>query len=363
MSGEVRNIFKVASIYMTTIIGAGFASGQEIVQFFSNYSKGGFYGVIFAGFLFAAIGYLVLDRVYKERIRNYEEFLYPAVGYFWGRIMEIAVSLFMISVFCIMIAGSANILKDKFYIPYSMGIIIMSIICTAAILTDIRGIISMSTFVSPILILGIIIIGIYIIVCRDTSVFSLNIGFKGMTNNWFFSALIYVGYNSIIAVVVLCSLLPYLKTRRTGIVGGITGGVLLCAAAFIINYAIYLFYPGAALNELPVLSIVKRYGKTLNVFYSFVLWLAMFSSAVTSGYCFADRVRSKIKINLKVIALATCAIALPLSSIGFSKLIATIYPLFGYLGLFMVFLILLQALTSITVPVQIKNKYKTLRNK
>jgi len=32
LSEELKNIFKIASIYMATIVGAGFASSQEIVQ-------------------------------------------------------------------------------------------------------------------------------------------------------------------------------------------------------------------------------------------------------------------------------------------------------------------------------------------
>ena len=38
MPGEARNIFKVACIYATSVIGAGFASGHEIMQFFSVYN-------------------------------------------------------------------------------------------------------------------------------------------------------------------------------------------------------------------------------------------------------------------------------------------------------------------------------------
>jgi len=48
LSQDVKNILKVASIYMATVIGAGFASGQEIMQFFSSYYEGGFYGIVLA---------------------------------------------------------------------------------------------------------------------------------------------------------------------------------------------------------------------------------------------------------------------------------------------------------------------------
>lgn len=339
---EIKNIVKVASIYIATIIGAGFASGQEIMQFFSSYYKGGFYGIILAGLLFSLIGVIVLNRVYKERIRNYDEFLFPMVGWFIGWIMEIVVTLFMLSVFCIMIAGGGNIFVEKFDIPFNYGVVIMSAICMIFILTDIKGVVTISTFVTPVLIGGVLAVGLYIILSKDISVFSLSGYSNIITNNWFFSSLLYVSYNSIISVVVMCSLLPYLKTKRVCAAGGILGGIMLCLVAFILNSAVSLFYPGILSNEIPVLSIVKKYNGIVSNLYTIVLWLAMLVSAVTAGYCFIDRVNSKTHINIKLLTAGVCAIIIPLSSLGFSNLIVSVYPVFGYLGLFMLFAILFQ---------------------
>jgi len=331
---------------MTTIIGAGFASGQEILQFFSTYYEGGFYGIILAGILFSIIGYIVLDRVYTQRIRNYDEFLFPTLGWFMGWVMEIAVAIFMLCLLCIMVAGSGNIMLEKLGIPFNYGILMMAAICMIVILTGIKGIVAISTVVTPVLITGIIAVGLYVIIYKDTSVFNAMAGFNRLTNNWVFSSLIYVSYNSILSVVIMCSMLPYLKTRRIGIIGGIMGGVLLCFIAFILNSAIFMFYPDVLASELPMLNIIEKYSGILGNIYSFILWLAMFISAVTSGYCFTDRVSSKMRVNRKLLTVVICALAIPLASYGFSGLIAAIYPLFGYIGMFMVFAILIEGLRA-----------------
>ncbi len=340
--GEARNIIKVASIYLATIIGAGFASGQEIVQFFSTYYEGGFYGILLAGLLFSIIGYTVLDRVYRERIRNYDEFLFPSVGWFMGWVMEIIVAVFVLSLFCIMIAGSAGILSEKFNLPMNASAMFMALLCMVLILTGIKGVVTLSTIISPVLIAGIVSMGFYIIIFKDTSVFSMNLNISGITNNWFFSSLLYVSYNSILSVVVMCSLLPYLKTRKVGICGGILGGLLLCFIAFLLNSAIFMFYPNALSRELPVLSIVGQYSSLVTHIYTIVIWLAMLVSAVTSGYSFVERLSTKLPMNIKLITVLACTLAVPMSSFGFSNLIATLYPIFGYAGMFMVFVILIQ---------------------
>ena len=69
----------------------------------------------------------------------------------------------------------------------------------------------------------------------------------------------------------------------------------------------------------------------------------MFVSALTAGLVL--RISSKVNISKKIIILVICALSIPLSSVGFSGLIATIYPVFGYMGMFMVFIILIQFFT------------------
>ncbi len=345
MLGEFKNIFKVASIYMATIIGAGFASGQEIMQFFSSYYKGGFYGIILAGVLFSIIGYAVLDKVYSERIRNYEEFLFPTVGWFLGWVMEILVTLFMISVFCIMIAGAGGIVSDKLNISNQVAVLIVALLCAMVFFTEIKGIINISSIVTPILIIGILGFGLYIIFSKEMAVFSLSGSASKITDNWFFSSLLYVSYNSITSVVVMCSLLPHLKSRKSAVLGGAFGGLMLCLMAIVINFAIYLFYPNIATEDLPVMGMVDKYSAFLGGVYTVILLLAMFVSALTAGFGFVERISSKVKISKKIIILVICALSIPLSSVGFSGLIATIYPVFGYMGMFMVFMILIQFFT------------------
>ena len=341
MFEEAKNIFKVASIYIATIVGAGFASGREIVQFFTSYYRGGFYGILLTGVLFAFIGYTVLNKVYLERIQNYEEFLFPTVGWVLGWVMEIIVTLFMASVFCIMVSGVASIIADKINISFYYAILLVAFICMIFFLIGVKGIVSLSTIVTPILIIGILTIGIYIILSRDASVFNISGRFKSMTHNWVLSSFLYTSYNSIISVVVMCSLLPYLKTKKIATLGGILGGAILSIIAIVLNYVLYIFYPYVMSTEFPVIGVVDMCSRIMGSIYRIVLLLAMFICAITAGYGFIERVRGKIKLNKKILIPIICCLTMPLSSVGFSSLVANIYPVFGYAGMFMVFVILI----------------------
>lgn len=344
MPGEARNIFRVACIYATSVIGAGFASGHEIMQFFSVYNTGGFFGIILAGILFSAAGSIMLGKVYSDRIRNYEEFIFPVFGWRLGWVVEIAVTAFMLFIFCIMMAGSGRVISDRLGIQFRYSSLLMGIICMVFILANIRGLAVLSSVITPVLILGITLAGVYIIVYRDTETFIISGYLDRLTRNWFVSSLLYVSYNSIPAFVIICSLLPYLKTRRTATLGGILGGALLSLSTLIINIVIRLFMPGIIKNELPFLEILKKFSGAAGNIYSVVLWVAMLVSAVTSGLCFVGRVEAMLKADRRVVTLILCAVAMPLSTLGFSNLISSIYPVFGYLGLFMIIAVLIQGM-------------------
>ena len=343
IKGELSNILKVAFLYMATIIGAGFASGQEIIQFFSMYYIGGFFGIILAGFLFSMVGCIVLNKVYSDRINNYDEFLFPMMGYFLGKITEFIVMLFMVCIMGVMVAGLGNILMELTGFEYRYCIVISALACLLAIMTNIKGIVTLSSFISPFLILGIIFVGFYILISKDTSVFSISSKVSVVSNNWVISAILYVSYNTILSTVILTSMLPYLKTKRVSIWGGLIGGGMLGVTALILNCGLYFFYPHSITSEMPVLGIIQNNSITLSNIYSLVLIMAMFTSAVTSGYCLTERISTKMRVNYKIVAAVLCSLIIPMSSLGFSSLISTLYPVFGYLGLFLLFIILLQS--------------------
>ena len=61
-----KNWIKIASIYVGTVIGAGFASGREIIEFFGVYGLKGIVGIIISGFLFSVLGSLLLIKINEE---------------------------------------------------------------------------------------------------------------------------------------------------------------------------------------------------------------------------------------------------------------------------------------------------------
>ncbi|NLM13039.1 MAG: hypothetical protein GX209_04760 [Epulopiscium sp.] len=343
MRKKVSNIIKIASVYTGTVLGAGFASGQEIMQFFTSYGIEGIYGVILSGILFALIGWAVLEIVYVQKIKDYRGFIYPIMGEFLGNIMEWVVSLFMFITFCAMLAGTGALLRQQFQIPVQIGILIMAGLCFLVFLYDVEGVIAINTILAPLLLIGGILLGVYIIAFKETAVFSSPVTavFRAVTRNWMTSSIVYVSYNTITAVVILCSLLSIIRSKSEARLGGILGGVTLGVLGLCIVMVTLLHYDNVEGLEIPMLGIVFNYGSAIEYIYIFVLMASIFTTAVASGYGFMNRAAVEFNVSYKSILPVFILSSIIIAQIGFSKMVGQIYPLFGYVGLFEVFVILL----------------------
>lgn len=348
---------ELASVYIGTVIGAGFASGQEIIQFFGVFGYKGIFGIILASILFSLVGVTVLLRVYRNKITCYSEYITPLFGPGISKIMELIIISFLFIGFCIMLAGSGALFKEQFDVSDNIGVFFMAFLCFITLAYRVKGISFVNKLAVPFLIIGIILVG-SIVIAKEGFVLS---NFHGVsvtkTGNWITSSILYVSYNSISAIVMLTSLLPIIANKKQAIKGGILGGLGLGIMAIFILLSTLILYTDVYSIEIPMAKVAQRLGSWCGYMYSVVLWLAMFTTAIASGFGCVNRVSSSFKGNQLFISGAFCIIAIPFAKVGFSSLVSKLYPLFGYLGLFMLINIIANQILSI-MSVYRRNLYK-----
>ena len=71
----MKDIIKVSLVIIGTMIGAGFASGQEIGLFFNRYGIVGLIGIIVSSILTGLIINKVFSILQKKQIHTYSELL------------------------------------------------------------------------------------------------------------------------------------------------------------------------------------------------------------------------------------------------------------------------------------------------
>ncbi|GMQ59509.1 membrane protein [Vallitalea sediminicola] len=341
MKLDFKNSIKIASVYIGTVLGAGFASGQELMKFFAYYGYKGMIGLLLTGVMFAVIGWAVLEILFFNKSTSYKEFIYPIAGKTFGKILELSVIFFMFVCFCAMFAGSGALFQQRFHIPYQVGVLVMAVCCYITFLFDVKGVIAVNSILAPILLVGVLIVGLYMWFFRSTTVMNKVVEvFLVVRDNWLSSTIIYVSYNIITAVVVLTTLHKLVKSKFIARLGSLLAGIALGMIGIILGFVILVHYSDIQGIEIPMLAIVMRYAKVLQYIYIVVLICAMFTTAVANGYGILSKLKLSTAKHGKIKLAVFILFAVIFSQIGFSNMVGKIYPIFGYIGVFEVILIL-----------------------
>ncbi len=334
-----KNWMKISFIYVGTVIGAGFASGREIIEFFGVYGLKGIIGITMSGFLFSLLGGLFLLKIYNYRIKGYDDLVGRIFGARFGTFLDAIIAISLFTGFSIMVSGSGAIFKEELEIPFDLGMITMVALSFMVFFFNLKGFSFINSILVPLMILGIVFTSSYLIIGGECDFLiydeGVSLTHKG---NIFTSSLLYVGSNSLIIITVFSSLLPLIGNKKTAILGGVIGGFILYILSLSILSVILLYYPEVATMDIPMLKISNYIGSNYRKLYAVILWIAIFTTAIANGTSFLSRFSgSRHKVS---IAAIFCITSMPLAKLGFSKLISLIYPIFGLIGFSILIVIL-----------------------
>ncbi len=324
------NILSVALIYCGTVFGAGFASGQEIIRFFSMYGIWGIVASVFVGFLFSAFGCFVCTQAKTYRFQNAAEYFDFLFSKTTSRIMRFLSSAFLAVTFCIMITGCAALAKEQFSLPPILGALFSLFLCYFIIKNRVSGMAWFHSVITPLMFFGVIFLCALCFLERPGGGQALKTGNQAKA---IFSGLLYLSYNMISAVAVLIPSVSLTKTRKEAGAGGILGGMLVGVPLVLLSCVLALF-PSQNENPLPFFSLICQLHQGLKPVCGLLLYAAMLTTAVSSGVAVLARVPKKYSEKS---AALLCILACLVSFIPFGTLVRTMYTAFGACGMLLIF--------------------------
>lgn len=331
----MKETISIVSVIIGALVGAGFASGQEIFSFFYSYGEKGIYGILIMSELIGVLIYRSLKIIYKNDIYNYEDFLRLFIkNQKIRKIICMIINILLLISFFIMIAGFGAYFEQEIGVNKIIGSIILDILCIIVFFSDVKGVLKTSDFIVPFLVFFIIVIGIKNIAEMQT------IEFYKVKNNWILSSIIYNSYNFILLVPVLISLKKQIKTEKNIKYISILSTIIITILSFVIFFLLAKVNALEIKNqEMPVVYIISKYFAKYKKIYAFIILASIFTTAISVGIGFIQNI-AKNRTSYPHIVLFMCITSLLVSNFGFSKLVNLIYPIFGYLGIIQIVVIL-----------------------
>lgn len=322
--------FQVAAVFIGTIVGAGLASGEEITLFFSRYGYKSFIGIFICMLIYIIMGFIIIHISTKYNLKSYNEFIKMVSPGFLGQVTDILTSVFLLSGSSIILAASGALVNQFFHISKWVGIILMCCLSLYVLLKDTEGLIEINSFIVPCLIIIITTIFIlFLSFSKDVVTIPYIKNIADSKYNWFISTLLYAGFNILSCSGVLVPLSSEINAKKTLKVGVLLGSIGLTFLAFMLNLMLMVNIPNIFQYDIPLLYIADRFGKVIQVMLLCVIWLEMFSTEVSDIYSLSKTIENSFNISYKKAVLLILLLAIPISQIGFVKLITYIYPAFG----------------------------------
>lgn len=333
----MKQIFSIVLVIIGALIGAGFASGQEIYSFFYSYGAVGLIGICITCVLIGVTIYKSLQIICINKIDNYDKFLSVFIkNEKITQVINIIINILLLVTFYIMIAGFGAYFEQELGINKIFGSSVLAIMSAIIFFTSVKGVLKVSQCIVPILIIFVIVIGgINLITINTDQVHII------MKRGWILSSITYCSYNMILLIPVLISLRKQISRKSYIKYIAILSGIFMIIMSIMIYMLLLKIDIDINTLEMPIVYVIRIFFVKFKTIYAFIILASIFTTAISVGIGFLQNM-SKSKKSYPQFVLFMCITSLIVSNFGFSKLVNFVYPFFGYLGILQMIFILKQ---------------------
>ncbi len=307
------------------VVGAGFATGREIWEFFCCHPERWIQGVCLNALVFLA-GIMILMKI-SSRVdaRHYADLLKAIWGPRWALSADLTAALTLYAGLVVVLAGTGEILLQMTPLEGPQTAVAAGALLAALAAGERGRLMAIQTLLVPLL------LALFAGIILSTSSGSVPGAIRGPdpTRPWWLSAALYAGLNTLLASAVI----PALVSRSTNPARVNQIALLATAILGLTTYAlaarIAVLVPTAHAVPLPLQVVAASAGPIWAGLYVLALLLAL----VTTGTACLYGLTSRYAVaEAHLTSTAIVVSALPWAHMGLIAVVGSLYALVGWLG-------------------------------
>lgn len=320
-------------VFQSVMIGGGYGTGREVVQYFTQYGLWGGVGAmavscaalsVFLAFLFEAARFF--------RAYDYRSLCKPLLGPMFP-VLEVLNVLMLILVLAVLGAATGQILAERLGLPAWIGLLVL--MAPIALLTFLgrETVTSVLTWSSAYLYLIFIIFLAAALHANTRSVAEIA-ATGGSAPGWARSGLQFALYNFVAAPFILFAIRP-IERRSEAIVAGVIAGIFAMTPALLFHIALMTRFEEVVAQALPVYWMIDALDmKVFMAFFVLMLLITFVDTGAGILHGVNDRIDSYMvayrgaplsRIARAGVAVAAVSLSTALSSVGIKDLIGRGY--------------------------------------
>lgn len=355
-------VMTYAGAFIAFLIGSGFATGQEVLQYFSSYGYLGILGVVVVFLLFLYVGIDFVTVGQKHKFPKGSDVYKYYCGNIIGSFYDYFSIAFIYMSFIVMIGGAGATVNQQYGLPTFVGGIMMGILAAGTVIFGLGKIVDVIGKIGPVIIFLTIILGISAIVKNPQGLASANeiipqLNLLKASSNWFYAAASYVGFCMLWLAGFMTSMGASSKSRKESVLGVTFGAVGFSVALAIITLGILANIEQLAGSMVPSLILAGNINSTLAIIFSFIVVAGIYTTAVPLLWQVVARFSEEKTNKFRILTVVLAAIGVFIGlKVPFDRLVNIIYVINGYVGI-----ILLGFMLVKTIRVRVADKQQLIK--
>ena len=342
---SLKRALQLAGALIAYIIGSGYATGQEIIQFFTSYGIYGIFGAAIIMVLYAYMATIMLNYGYHHKDLPYQGAKTGAFTYYLGKIfgtfLQWFTPFFLFLVFIMMAAGAGTTLKQYFGVPQLVGSSAMIILCYVVTLFGLKKLVDIISWIGPAAVIFTVIVSLYALASNPE-------GLSHIAENqhyldqmpkategahfWLLAAFLYIAYNYVGTMPFYVESARFVGSAREAKAGGAIGICALMLSIILLALAHLAYLPQITGLDVPNLYFTEMIHPVFSLLYIACILGAVFTTAAPMLWIATSRIAPEGHKNYKIALLVITIIALFAGNLPYASLINVIYPISGYIG-------------------------------
>ena len=334
-------------ILQSVLIGGGYATGREIVEYGAKYGAMGWLSG-FASFIgFSLMAILSFEMVRLFKLYDFKSLLKSLIGPFY-RLFDVVYIMLMLIIIAVMSSATGAILEQMTGLNYWVGVSVITVVVGILNFYGEKIIACFESVGTVLLYIGYISFSALVISqgsghisqVMNTGDISFTPDVTVLSALW--TGILYVGYNLVVFPASFFTIKEQTNTRQS-VIGGLIAGLLMTIPWFMTYFAIMAFYPDTSVLAAPVPWLVMmtadKAPSWLFLFFGLVMGWTLIETATGMIHAMLGRIDKGLadsgrpamaRSRRAVLTIAILAASAVLAKFGIIDLIAKGYNALSY---------------------------------
>lgn len=339
---SIARSVKISLAFVGLLVGAGFATGQEVIQYFISFGQIGIWGAVLSGVLMVAAGVVILQLgsyfLAEEHNMVFRHVSHPFVS----KALDVSITLTLFAVGFVMLAGAGSTLNQQFGLPTWIGAGLMTVLVMITGLLDVDKVSNIISAVTPLIVIAVLVAFVHTLATLPGDLSGLDeiaTLADSPVRPWWLSGLNYTGMALLLGVSMCLVIGGTVPDPREAGLGGFLGGLLFSVLLLMNCVTLYLSSARIEGAEVPMLKIFEAIHPIASLLMVIVVFLMICNTAIGMFYALGRRLTASRPHRYRPVFLLVCLIGYAVSFAGFGTLMSYAYPAIGYVGMVMIVIV------------------------